>query len=71
MYAAKHRDDQAPTTILTVQERRDQRLYDFPDQGIQKTLSNLARMDIDPISDGLAQNSKLPEVSTKAPPVLP
>ena len=26
-------------------------------------------MDIDHISDGLAQNLKLPEVATKAPPV--
>ena len=28
-------------------------------------------MDVDHISDGLAQNPKLPEVATKAPSVLP
>ena len=56
--------------ILTVQKRLDQRLYDFPDQGIQKTLSNPTRMDIDPITDGQEQNPKLPEVATKAPRVL-
>ena len=71
MYVAKHRDDHAPITILTVQKRLDQRLYDFPDQGIQKNLSNPARMDIDPIRKGLVQNPKLPEVATTAPPVLP
>ena len=36
MYAAKHRDDHAPITILTVQKRLDQLLNDFLDQGIQK-----------------------------------
>ena len=29
------------------------------------------RLDFDPIIDGLEQNPKLPEVATKAPPVLP
>ena len=55
-----------------VQKRLDQHLYTFRPSVYSKALSNPARMDIDPISDGLEKESKLSEVATKgaALPIL-
>jgi len=47
-----------------VQKRLDQHLYTFDPSVYSKALSNPARTDIDPISDGLEKKSKLSEVAT-------
>ena len=49
-----------------VQKRLDQHLYTFRPSVYSKALYNPARMDIDPISDGLEKKSKLSEVATKS-----